>query len=96
MRNVSRETKHWAHWSRTFAVHGGIGVVPLTPETQRFPNGFVMYDQGAEPSIILRPTDPNVRRRFAAGARNVRVGLPTWDAAVDKMAAALKRMTDNG
>jgi hypothetical protein len=63
IRNVSQETKHWAHWSRTFAVHGGIGVVPLTPESQRFPNGFVMYDQGAEPSIILRPTDPNVRRR---------------------------------
>jgi hypothetical protein len=63
IRNVSGETKHWAHWSRTFAVHGGIGVVPLTPETQRFPNGFVMYDQGAEPSIILRPADPNVRRR---------------------------------
>jgi hypothetical protein len=37
--------------------------VPLTPETQRFPNGFVMYDQGREPSILLRPTDPNVRRR---------------------------------
>src|SRR5262245_32205063 len=63
IRNVSPETKHWAYWSRTFAVHGGIGVVPLTPETQRFPNGFVMYDQGTEPSILLRPTDPNVRRR---------------------------------
>jgi hypothetical protein len=60
IRNVSQETKRWAHWSRTFAVHGGIGVVPLTPETQRFPNGYVMYDQGG---ILTHPTDPNVRRR---------------------------------
>jgi hypothetical protein len=63
IRNVSREPKYWSHWSRTFAVHGGIGVVPLTPETRRFPNGWVMYDQGAQHSIILKPTDPNVRQR---------------------------------
>ena len=61
--NVSRETQRWAHWSRTFAVHGGIGVVPLTPDTRRYPNGFVMYNPGPEPSIQLRPTDPNVRIR---------------------------------
>jgi hypothetical protein len=61
--NVSRETKHWAHWSRTFAVHGGIGVVPLTPGTRRFPNGFVMYVPGTEPAIQFRPVDPNVRVR---------------------------------
>ncbi len=63
IRNVSQETKHWSHWSRTFAVHGGIGVVPLTPETRRFPNGWVMYDQGDEHAILLRPADPNVRQR---------------------------------
>jgi hypothetical protein len=63
IRNVSQETKHWAHWSRTFAVHGGIGVVPLTPEMQRFPNGYVMYKFEPESSILLTPTDPNVRRR---------------------------------
>jgi hypothetical protein len=63
IRNVSRETKHWSHWSRTFAVHGGIGVVPLTPETKRFPAGFVMYGPGPEPAIMFRPTDPNVRVR---------------------------------
>ena len=65
IRNVSRETKHWSHWSRTFAVHGGIGVVPLTPEIPRFPHGFVMYGPGPDPAILFRPTDPNVRRRGA-------------------------------
>ncbi len=63
IRNVSRETKHWAHWSRTFAVHGGIGVVPLTPDIKRFPTGFVMYTPGSDPGIMYRPSDPNVRVR---------------------------------
>jgi hypothetical protein len=63
IRNVSREKKHWAHWSRTFAVHGGIGVIPLTPDSKRFPTGFVMYAPGPEPAIMFRPTDPNVRLR---------------------------------
>ncbi len=63
IKNGSQETKHWTHWSRTFAVHGGIGVIPQTPDTRRFPTGFVMYNQGAEHSIILKPTDPNVRMR---------------------------------
>jgi len=63
IKNVSQETKYWSHWSRTFAVHGGIAVVPLTPDTKRYPNGWIMYNQGQEHSIILKPTDPNVRQR---------------------------------
>ena len=63
IKNVSEETKYWSHWSRTFAVHGGIGVVPLTPDTKRFPNGWIMYNQGQDPSILVQPTDPNVRQR---------------------------------
>ncbi len=63
IRNVSRETKYWAHWSRTFAVHGGIGVIPLTPETRRFPLNWIMY--GPDSTIQYRPTDPNVRTRGA-------------------------------
>jgi hypothetical protein len=27
--NILQETKHWTHWSRTVAVHGGIGVLLL-------------------------------------------------------------------
>jgi glycosyltransferase involved in cell wall biosynthesis len=61
----------------------GIVVAPGDPDALRCALALVM-------------DDPNVRRRFAAGARHVRVGLPTWDAAVDKMAAALKSVTDNG
>jgi Domain of unknown function (DUF4380) len=63
IKNVSSEMVHWSHWSRTFAVHGGIGVVPLTPDTRRFPNGWIMYQQGKDPTIMLKPTDPNVRQR---------------------------------
>ena len=63
IKNISSETKHWSHWSRTFAVHGGIGVVPLTPDTRRFPNGWVMYQQGKDPTLSLKPEDPNVRMR---------------------------------
>jgi hypothetical protein len=63
IRNISSEPKHWSHWSRTFAVHGGIGVVPLTPEFKRFPTGFIMYGPPPEPTILYRPTDPNVRQR---------------------------------
>ena len=65
IRNISRETKYWVHWSRTFAVHGGIAVVPLTPEVKRYPNGWIMYAQGGEPSILTKPVDPNVRQRGA-------------------------------
>jgi len=63
IRNISAEPQHWSHWSRTFAVHGGIGVVPLTPEFKRFPTGFIMYGPPPEPTILYRPTDPNVRQR---------------------------------
>ena len=45
---------------------------------------------------VEREEFEDARQRLAAGARHVRVGLPTWDAAVDKMAAALKSVTDNG
>ncbi len=54
-------TRRWCHWSRTFAVHGGIAIVPLTPDLDRFPNGYVMYRDGRE--IIVGPEDPQIRRR---------------------------------
>ena len=60
---------------------------------------------GADAGLVVRPgdadalaralssvlTDADLRDRLAAGARRVRVRLPTWDEAVDKMAAALTR-----
>lgn len=62
IRNVSKETKEWCHWSRTFAPTGGIAVVPLSAGS-KFPNGYVMYQQGKENVIALRPVDPNIRQR---------------------------------
>jgi len=59
--NVSAKTQSWCHWGRMFAVHGGIGVVPLTPGRQRFPNGYIMM-RGRDEMLIL-PEDPNIRRR---------------------------------
>ena len=63
IRNVSRETKYWCHWSRTFAIHGGIGVVPLTPALSKYPNGYVLYQPGPPGAIQPRPNDPAVRVR---------------------------------
>jgi hypothetical protein len=61
MENTSDKVQSWCHWGRMFAVHGGIGVVPLTPEHQRFPKGYIMM-RGRDEMLIL-PEDPNVRRR---------------------------------
>jgi hypothetical protein len=60
IRNVSATPRSWCHWSRTFAVHGGIAVVPLTPDRSKFPHGYVLYRDGA---IQIRPVDPNIRVR---------------------------------
>ncbi len=61
IRNVSSEEKRWCHWSRTFAIHGGIAIVPLTPSKSKFPNGYVMYETGTK--IDFRPKDPKIRAR---------------------------------
>lgn len=58
--NVSSKTTEWCHWSRTFALGNGICFVPLTTPS-RFPNGYVMYEDGDR--INFRPTDPHIRTR---------------------------------
>jgi hypothetical protein len=58
--NISSKTTEWCHWSRTFAIGQGICVIPLT-EPSRFPNGYVMYEEGS--LINMRPEDPNIRVR---------------------------------
>ena len=60
MTNVSNATTRWNYWARTFALGGGIAMVPLTAGS-RFPRDYVMYGPGA--AIGFRPEDPNVRRR---------------------------------
>lgn len=60
IKNVSQTTKEYCHWSRTFALGGGIGIVPLT-EPSRFPKGYVMYEP---PTLInYQPTDPNISKQ---------------------------------
>lgn len=55
--NVSKEDVDLCHWSRTFAVGNGIAIVPRSP-LGRFPNGYVMYTNGANINII--PQDPDI------------------------------------
>ena len=61
MVNTSGQTQRWCHWGRMFAIHGGIGIVPLSPEYQRFPKGYIMM-RGRDEMLIL-PEDPNIRQR---------------------------------
>ncbi len=57
IRNLSTETRQWCHWSRTFAQHGGLAILPLSPDS-KFPNGYVMYE--GRGLINARPKDPNI------------------------------------
>ncbi len=57
IKNISKETKHFCHWSRTLAVGGGICIIPLTPNS-RFPNNYIMYESGS--FINYQPRDPNI------------------------------------
>ncbi len=54
--NESDRPVSLCHWSRTFAVGGGIVLVPRSGPV-RFPNGYVRYENGL---IRSRPTEPNV------------------------------------
>jgi hypothetical protein len=60
IRNVSDQTCEYCHWSRTFALGGGIAIVPLTPPS-RFPNFYTMR-QGRD-EILIRPVDEHIRVR---------------------------------
>jgi hypothetical protein len=60
IRNVSQRTTEWCHWSRTFALGNGICLIPLTSPS-RFPNGYVMYEDGER--INFRPKDSQIRSR---------------------------------
>ena len=78
--NVSNETKEWCHWSRTFALGEGICVIPLAGQS-RFPNRYVMYEDGA--LINARPEDPNIRERdgfleILAAPRKPKLGFDSY------------------
>jgi hypothetical protein len=59
IKNVSKVPREYCHWSRTFALGGGICVIPLT-EPSRFPNGYVMYEP--QSLINFRPVDPKIQK----------------------------------
>lgn len=61
MKNESNKIQRWCHWGRMFAIHGGIGIVPLTPDHKRFPKGYIMM-RGRDEMLIL-PEDPMIRKR---------------------------------
>ena len=80
IRNVSQRTTHWCHWSRTFALGNGICLIPLTPPS-RFPNGYVMYEDGDR--INFRPNDPQIRTRdgfleILAVPRQPKLGMDSY------------------
>lgn len=60
IKNVSQKTREYCHWSRTFALGGGICIIPLT-EPSRFPHSYVMYERGS--AINSHPHDPKIRFR---------------------------------
>jgi hypothetical protein len=81
MENTSDKVRSWCHWGRMFAVHGGIGVVPLTPEHERFPNGYIMMRGSDE--MLIRPEDPMVKRRgdfleIAGPPKEPKLGFDTY------------------
>lgn len=59
IRNISKQTKYWCHWSRTFALHGGVAIIPLSPDS-KFPKDYVMYE--GRGLINVLPSDPNITR----------------------------------
>jgi len=58
IKNISKTTKQYYHWSRTFAAGNGIFIVPLNPES-RFPKGYITFGPG--PVMNYGPQDhPNI------------------------------------
>jgi hypothetical protein len=61
IRNVSDQTVHHFHWSRTFAEGGGISLTPLNSRS-RYPKGYLIYGPGNVMDYM--PADePNIRVR---------------------------------
>ncbi len=55
IKNISDSTKQYNHWSRTFAVGGGICVIPLSGGG-RFPEGYIVYEPARGPKYMnFRP-----------------------------------------
>jgi CubicO group peptidase (beta-lactamase class C family) len=58
--NVSSEVKEYCHWGRSFALGGGICLVPLEGKS-RFPSKYALYEEGG--LINVKAKDDNIRER---------------------------------
>jgi hypothetical protein len=58
--NKSDKPVRQCFWSRTFAVHGGIAIVPCDSKKSLMPNLYCMCPNGK--TINFRPEDPAIRR----------------------------------
>ena len=86
--NISNSTTEWCHWSRTFAVGKGICLIPLT-QPSRFPNSYVMYEEGS--LINMKPEDPNIRVRdgfveILKAPRKPKLGFDSYAGAIAYLA----------
>ena len=61
IRNVSDSVKRWCHWSRTFAMHGGIVAIPLTPDSTKMPKHYVRVE--GRGVMNAYPKDDQIRVR---------------------------------
>ena len=52
IRNISKETRRYCHWSRTFMKGGGISLIPLRADS-RYPKSYLTYGPG--PIINFMP-----------------------------------------
>jgi hypothetical protein len=58
--NISKEEKEYCHWGRSFAVGGGICIIPLKGKS-RFPSQYALYEDGG--LINVKAKDENIRER---------------------------------
>jgi hypothetical protein len=54
-----QESRH-GFWCRAFAVHGGMGIIPLTPANSRYPHQYTLHQDQANANF--KPVDPHIRR----------------------------------
>ncbi len=58
--NASDQVTRHGFWCRAFSHHGGIAVVPITPESSRYPSYYTMGEDLTR--VNQRPSDPMIRR----------------------------------
>lgn len=60
VKNVGDEKLNQGYWSRTFAKHGGVAIVPCNPKHSRMPDMY--YSARSRYLINMKAEDPAIRR----------------------------------